>query len=145
MVLALKTKGTQEVADGVEAEKRGCSIVITGLAELGADRSLMERQRNLEEKVANVLDPFEVDCLPEVAYRLGKFNGNNQRLVKVVLPSRSHWAKALSRAHFVRRTSLSNMFVRKSMTAAERKRDYELRHKARLRNKLSSTHGGEGG
>ncbi|KAK6744048.1 hypothetical protein RB195_011006 [Necator americanus] len=78
MVLALKTKITQEVqqevADGVEAEKKGHSIVITGLAELGASKSLMERKRDLEEKVANVLDALEVDCRPEVAYRLGKFN-----------------------------------------------------------------------
>ncbi|KAK6761108.1 hypothetical protein RB195_022249 [Necator americanus] len=139
MVLALKTKITQEVADGVGAEKRGRSIVITSLAEMGADRSLIKRQRDLEEKVANVLDALEFDCLPEVAYRLGEFNGNKPRLVKVVLPSRSHWAKALSRAHLLRRTSFSNIFVRKSMTAAERKRDYELRHEARLRNERSST------
>ncbi|KAK6733498.1 hypothetical protein RB195_017322 [Necator americanus] len=90
MVLALKTKITREVADRVEAEKRGRSIVISGLAEMGADRSLIERQRDLEEKVANVLDALELDCLPEVAYRLGKFNGNKPRLVKVGLPSRSH-------------------------------------------------------
>ncbi|KAK6742457.1 hypothetical protein RB195_009993 [Necator americanus] len=135
MVLALKTKTTQEVADGVETEKSGRSIVITGLAEMGADRSLIERQRDLEEKVANVFDALELDCLPEVAYRLGKFNGNKPRLVKVVLPSRSHWA----RAHLLRRLSFSNIFVRKSMTAAERKRDYELRHEARLRNERSST------
>ncbi|KAK6743085.1 hypothetical protein RB195_010386 [Necator americanus] len=68
MVLVLKTKITQEVADGVEAEKRSRSIVITGLAEFGADRSLIERQRDLEEKVANVLDALEVDCLPEVVH-----------------------------------------------------------------------------
>ncbi|KAK6764551.1 hypothetical protein RB195_024756 [Necator americanus] len=139
MVPALKTKITQEVADGVEAEKRSRSIVITGLAELAADRSLIERQRGLEEKIANVLDALEVDCLPKVAYRLGKLNGNKPRLVKVVLPSRSHWTKALSRSHLQRRTSLSNIFVRKSMTAEERKRDYELRHEARLRNERSST------
>ncbi|KAK6763045.1 hypothetical protein RB195_023662 [Necator americanus] len=139
MVLALKTKITQKMADGVEAEKRGRSIVITGLAELGADRSLTERQRDLEEKVSNVLDAPEVDYLPEVACRLGKFNANKPRLVKDVLLSRSHWAKALSRAHLLRSTSFSNIFVRKSMTAAERKRDYELRHEARLRNERSST------
>ncbi|KAK6730638.1 hypothetical protein RB195_007232 [Necator americanus] len=141
MVLALKTKITLEVAEGAEAEKRGRSIVTTGLAELSADESLIERHRDFEEKVANVLDAFEVDCLPEVAYRLGKFNDNKLRLVNVfvVLASRSHWAKALSRAHLLRRSSLSNIFVRKSMTAAERKRDYELRHEARLRNERPST------
>ncbi|KAK6764676.1 hypothetical protein RB195_024848 [Necator americanus] len=139
MVLALKTKITQEVTDGVEAEKGARSIVITGLAELDADRSLIERQRDIGEKVANVLCTLEVDCPPEIAYRLGKFNGNKPRLVEVVLPSRSHWAKVQSRAHLLRRSSLSNIFVRKNMTAAERKRDYELRHEARLRNERSYT------
>ncbi|KAK6736256.1 hypothetical protein RB195_019123 [Necator americanus] len=71
---------------------------------------------DFEEKVVNVLDALEV-----------------------VLPSRSHWAKALSRAHLLRRTSLSNIFVRESVTAAERKWDYELRHEGRLRNEQSST------
>ncbi|KAK6764248.1 hypothetical protein RB195_024532 [Necator americanus] len=113
MALALKTKATQEVADGVEAEKRGRSIVITGLSELGANRSLKERQRDLEEKVANVPDALEVDCLPEVAYKLGTFNGNKPCPVKVILPSRSHWAKALLRAQLLRRTNLSNIFLRK--------------------------------
>ncbi|KAK6744047.1 hypothetical protein RB195_011006 [Necator americanus] len=87
MVLALKTKITQEVqqevADGVEAEKKGHSIVITGLAELGASKSLMERKRDLEEKVANVLDALEVDCRPEVAYSRVNYSELRKFLARV--------------------------------------------------------------
>ncbi|EPB68088.1 hypothetical protein ANCCEY_12824 [Ancylostoma ceylanicum] len=34
------------------------------------DRPLLERQKNLEEKVAGILDVLKVDCLPESAFML---------------------------------------------------------------------------
>ncbi|EYB92492.1 hypothetical protein Y032_0193g1395 [Ancylostoma ceylanicum] len=134
IALALKSKLPQEVADAVDSEKRERSIVICGLPECGMDRPLLERQKNLEEKVAGILDVLKVDCLPEVVFRMGTYNETRPRLVKVVLPSRSHWLKALANAHALRRTDYRNVYVRKSMTAAERARDYELRQQARERN-----------
>lgn len=134
MILALRNKLPQEIRDGVEAEKRGRSIVISGLEEWGMDKPLLERHKHLEERVADILDALNVDCVPEVTYRMGKYNDLKPRLVKIVLPSRTHWALALSNAHLLRRTQFANIYVRKSMTSAERAREYELRQQARSRN-----------
>ncbi|KAL6729822.1 hypothetical protein Aduo_000841 [Ancylostoma duodenale] len=76
LVLALKARTPQGVADAVEAEKRGRSIVISGVPECGLDQPLSVRQKDLEQKVVSILDTLGVDCVPEVTYRLGKFTEN---------------------------------------------------------------------
>ncbi|EYC04637.1 hypothetical protein Y032_0086g1901 [Ancylostoma ceylanicum] len=135
LALALKTRLPQGVADAVEAEKRGRSIVISGIPECGLDQPLSVRQKDLEQKVVSILDTMKVDCVPEVTYRLGKFENSKPRLVKVVLPSKTHWTTALRNARLLRRSEFSNVFVRMSMTKAERARDYDLRQQARERNR----------
>ncbi|KIH65078.1 hypothetical protein ANCDUO_04601 [Ancylostoma duodenale] len=139
MALALKIKLPQEVADAVHSEKKERSIVICGLPECGMEKPFLERQKNLEEKVAGILDVLKVDCLPEVVFRMGTYNETRPRLVKVVLPSRSHWAKALANAHVLSHIDYRNVYVRKSMTAAERARDFELRQQARKENQSKPT------
>ncbi|KIH45622.1 hypothetical protein ANCDUO_24337 [Ancylostoma duodenale] len=66
MVLTLKSRLPHEATDAVEAKKRIRSIVICGLSEWGLDQPLCVRQKDLEEKMANILDSLEVDCLLEV-------------------------------------------------------------------------------
>ncbi|KAL6734052.1 hypothetical protein Aduo_004635 [Ancylostoma duodenale] len=139
MMMILKGRMRQEVSDAVEKEKRDRSLVISGLAEWGMDKPLLQRQKYLYEQVADILDTLKVDCLPEVVYRMGKYSETRPRLVKVVLPSRSHWSLALSKAYLLRRTKYSNIYVRRSMTSAERKQEYELREQARVKNEGKST------
>ncbi|KHJ96697.1 hypothetical protein OESDEN_03337 [Oesophagostomum dentatum] len=139
MVLPLRDKVLLEFADAVNKEKKERSIVITGLTEWGQDKPLFERQKNFEQNVAEILDILKVDCLPEVTYRMGKFDVNKPRTVKVLLPSRSHWVRALSNAYLLRRSKFSNVYVRRSMSASERTREFELRQEARSRNEGKPT------
>lgn len=64
-----------------------------------------------------------------------KLDPERSRLVKVVLPTTSHWGIALANARPLRRNrGFENVFIRRSMTAEERKQDYELRKLTRERN-----------
>ncbi|KHJ89753.1 hypothetical protein OESDEN_10414 [Oesophagostomum dentatum] len=134
MLIALKTKIPEEVYNAINAEKRGRSIVTSGISECTPDKPLRSRQKDLECKVVEVLDALNVDCLPEAVYRVGKYDEKRKRLIKVVLPSKTHFARALAKAHKLRGITLSNIYVRKSMTTAERAKDFGLRQEARQRN-----------
>ncbi|KIH47354.1 hypothetical protein ANCDUO_22589, partial [Ancylostoma duodenale] len=83
MMMILKGRMRQEVSDAVEKEKRDRSLVISGLAEWGMDKPLLQRQKYLDEQVADILDTLKVDCLHEVVYRMGKYSETRPRLVKV--------------------------------------------------------------
>ncbi|KAK6042077.1 hypothetical protein COOONC_20418, partial [Cooperia oncophora] len=114
----------------VEAEKRSRSLVISGLEEAPPQMRPSEKQ----------LICWTVECRPVELYRLGTPSGR-PRLVKLVLPSRSHWKTALGNAKCLKAsTSFKNVFIRKSMTAEERKREYELRQQAREKNKGKDRH-----
>ncbi|KHJ80539.1 hypothetical protein OESDEN_19785 [Oesophagostomum dentatum] len=139
MVLPLRDKVLLEFADAVNKEKKERSIVITGLTEWGQDKPLFECQKSLEQNVAEILDILKVDCLSEVTYRMGKFDVNKPRTVKVLLPSRSHWVRALSNAHLLRRSKFSNVYVRRSVSASERTQEFDFRQEARSRNEGKPT------
>nr|CDJ90946.1 hypothetical protein HCOI_01249700 [Haemonchus contortus] len=137
MLIALSEKIPMEFADLLESDKRSRSIVISGLEEGQDGLRSSARQRDLEDKVARVLDAVDVECRPAEIYRVGKPNSKHPRLVKVVLPSRSHRRRALANARLLRDTGFPKIFIRRSMTEDERKREYELRQEARERNKGS--------
>uniref|UniRef100_A0A7I4Z602 CUE domain-containing protein n=1 Tax=Haemonchus contortus TaxID=6289 RepID=A0A7I4Z602_HAECO len=139
MLIALSEKIPMEFSDLLESDKRGRSIVISGLDEGQGGLRPSARQRDLKDKVFMVLDALDVECRPVEMYRMGKPNPKRPRLVKVVLPSRSHWRRVLANARLLREAGLPNVFIRRSMTEDERKREYELRQEARERNKGSST------
>ncbi|KAK6029718.1 hypothetical protein OSTOST_04167, partial [Ostertagia ostertagi] len=54
---------------------------------------------------------------------IGKTSGLHLRLVKLLLPSKSHLSTALSNSYRLRGSSFKNIFVRKSMTTEERSRE----------------------
>ncbi|EYC43207.1 hypothetical protein Y032_0500g2579 [Ancylostoma ceylanicum] len=122
-------------ADQLEADKRSRSIVISGLAESDGNTNQTESLKELEEKVSNVLDALNTHCRPMDIYRMGKFDPSRSRLVKVVLPSTFYWRRALANARLLRDAGFPDVYVRRSMTSEERKREYELRQAARERNK----------
>lgn len=120
--------------NAVESEKRGRSLVISGLPEAEPNTSLTAKRKDLEEKVSGVLEVLQVDCYPLEVYRMGKPGGARPRLVKIVMPSKSYWAAALSNAYKLRGSDLRDVYIRKSMTESERKEDFELRKECRDRN-----------
>uniref|UniRef100_A0A0N4WGI1 Nucleic-acid-binding protein from transposon X-element n=1 Tax=Haemonchus placei TaxID=6290 RepID=A0A0N4WGI1_HAEPC len=136
MLIALSEKIPMKFADLIEGDKRSRSIVISGLEEGQDGLRPSARQRDLEDKVAEVLVAVDVECRPVEIYRMGKPNSKHPRVVKVVLPSRVH-RRALASARLLRDAGFPKVFIRRSMTEDERKREYELRQEARERNKGS--------
>ena len=134
MVLALIPKIPQEVADTMESEKRARSLVVHNLVEAPADLPPSHKQRDLEDKVNHLLDLLDVECRPVEVYRMGKMGHGRPRLVKIVLPSRSHWKKALANSYKLPNTELSSVRVRRSMTPLEMQHEKDLRNEARERN-----------
>ncbi|VDO26096.1 unnamed protein product [Haemonchus placei] len=136
MLVALSDKIPKEVSDAVDEDKRSRSFVISGLEEASPQMRPSERQIDLEGKVRDVLDCLNVECRPVEIYRLGKPATDRPRLVKIVLPSKSHWRTAFKNAKNLKFSSqLKSVFVRRSMTQEERSRDYELRQQAKDRNR----------
>ncbi|XGW02668.1 hypothetical protein V3C99_014589 [Haemonchus contortus] len=135
MIVALSEKIPCESREYVEAEKRARSLVVSGLEEAPAHLKPSERQKQLEGKVADLFDALQVECRPVEVYRMGKPDSARPRLVKIVLPSRAYWRTALKNAKNLRASGFHNVFVRKSLTAEERKREFDLRQLANERNK----------
>ncbi|PIO76882.1 hypothetical protein TELCIR_01034 [Teladorsagia circumcincta] len=138
LLIALSDKIPKEFSESIESEKRARSIVISGLKEAPNDLPPSHRQKSLEDDVSKVLDALKVECRPSEIYRIGKSDPKRPRLVKVVLPARSHWRTALANARLLRDAGFPQVFIRKSMTLEERQRDFELRQMARDRNKALS-------
>lgn len=136
MLLALSDKIQAECFDMIEAEKRGRSIVLAGLDEAPSDLSPNLRLRDLENKVENVMSALQVECRPSEVYRMGKFDPARPRLVKIVFPSKYYWSLALANARLLKPAGFPDLFIRRSMTEPERKKDYELRQLAKERNRL---------
>lgn len=135
MVRVVLSRIPHELRDAVEADKRSRSLVISGLPEADPSLPPSEKQRDLESKVSEVLDVVDVECRPIEVYRMGTRSNSSPRLVKLVLPSKSHWITALANAHRLRREGFANVYIRKSMTLEERKREFELRQECRERNR----------
>lgn len=86
--------------------------------------------------MSEVFDILDLECRPLEVYRMGKQERGRIRKVKVVLPSKSHWAAALSNSWRLRGSAtFSRVRVRRSMSSEERQREYELRQECRERNK----------
>ncbi|EYC21522.1 hypothetical protein Y032_0019g3875 [Ancylostoma ceylanicum] len=87
LVMALKSKIPQDI----EEERRGRSILISGLPESGPDTLLLKRKDELETNVAMVLETLKFDYWPAEMYRMGKYSDNRPRLLKLVILPKSHW------------------------------------------------------
>ena len=115
--------------------KRSRTIVISGVAEPPPNLRASERALDLNKKLDDIFDVLNIDCCATEAYRVGKPNQNRPRLVKVVLPSRFYWRLALSNARLLNSSGFSDIYIRRSMTEEERRKEYELRQEARERNR----------
>lgn len=134
MLQVLKVKIPGDITSAIEADKRGRSLVIAGLPQSAESVKPSLRQKELEEKVEGILDVLKVECRPVELYRMGKLDTARPRLVKLVLPSKAHWLTALSNARLLRSSEFRDVFLRRSMTPEERRKEFELRQEARNRN-----------
>ncbi|RCN33118.1 hypothetical protein ANCCAN_21061 [Ancylostoma caninum] len=88
------------------------SIVISGVPEL--------ESAFIRDKL-HILAHLNVECFPVAVYRLGK-QAHRPRLIKVVLPSQKFQRMAVKRASLLRFFPEKGIFLRESLTDAERKR-----------------------
>ena len=142
MLMALVGKLSTELCakfenrfDKLENDKRERSVVISGLSEAGPNLTSSRRQLDLEGKVTKLLDVLDVECRPVTLHRIGKYDPSRNRLVMLELPTRFHWTMVLAKARSLKSTAFFNVYIRKSMTIAERQTEFELRQQAREKNK----------
>uniref|UniRef100_A0A914CSL1 Uncharacterized protein n=1 Tax=Acrobeloides nanus TaxID=290746 RepID=A0A914CSL1_9BILA len=117
--------------------ERHRSIVIAGLPEpINVPPSEL-RRRDIDT-VSKIMDEINVETTPALVYRLGvpKPTDNGQptrpRLLKVVLAASFQQRNVLSNAKKLKDSaSYSKIFIRPSLTAEERKLDYEIRQAAK--------------
>ncbi|EYC40800.1 hypothetical protein Y032_0596g436 [Ancylostoma ceylanicum] len=136
LLLALSGKISHDAFSAyLESEVRARSIVISGIEEASENSLPSERQADVELKVSKILDIIKVECRPEKILRMGRPSPSRPRLVKVVLPSKNCWKTALGNSKLLRSSAYPQVYIRRSMTSEERKKEFELREEARERNR----------
>ncbi|VDL80243.1 unnamed protein product [Nippostrongylus brasiliensis] len=130
----LSEKIRLETHSAYEAEKRARTIVVDGLGEADDQLPPSRRHDDLVGKVRSLMDALDLECMPSEVFRMGRPRPNKPRLVKIVLPSTYFWRRALANARLLPSAGFRNVFIRRSMTEDERKREAELRQEAKERN-----------
>lgn len=102
------------------------SIVITGIDESQAPVARHRLQHDFD-CVMDVLSYLGIECFPTTLYCMGRPKRGSARLLKVILPSTYHQKLAVRRAPWLRSFSIRGIFLRESLTLAERVRRRELR------------------
>ncbi|EYC30629.1 hypothetical protein Y032_0005g2760 [Ancylostoma ceylanicum] len=110
------------------------SIVISGVPELESP-ILRDKLQSDFDRVVSILTHLNIGCFPVAVYRLGK-QSNRPRLIKCVLPAQTFQRLAVKRAPLLRFFPEKGIFLRESLTDAERKR----RRDERTHRSLSNNH-----
>ncbi|WKX95333.1 hypothetical protein Q1695_012074 [Nippostrongylus brasiliensis] len=133
-LMVLLTPNPKEIVD---AEKRSRSVVISGIPKADPSTSPSARQAATERYVINILDELGVETKPSEVFRSGPLNDTKTpRLVKCVFSSHRFFFDVLKNAKRLRALpEFRDIFIRRSMTPAERQKDRELRLQARQLNK----------
>ncbi|EYC23258.1 hypothetical protein Y032_0015g2556 [Ancylostoma ceylanicum] len=114
------------------------SIIIHDIPELPTNTLPSERQSYVEARVSETFDVLGVEAKPLAVFRMGRPSEARPRLAKVILPSRSQYFAILGRVKSLSQTNgYNHLFIRASLTEAERKREFDLRKEALDRNQSS--------
>lgn len=84
--------------------------------------------------VREIMDFLEIDCSTVAVYRLGRFDPNRSRSIKVVLPASFFARLMLRRASRLRHFRVRGLFIRRSFS----KEELERRRAERERNSQSN-------
>ncbi|VDP23038.1 unnamed protein product [Heligmosomoides polygyrus] len=95
--LAEAGKTTANVMLLVEEKERQRSVVISGIPE-SKDPKSTERALHYLDFVKSILNHLEIECIPQITYRLGKPQVDRSRLVKVLLPNKFYKSLIFRRA-----------------------------------------------
>lgn len=122
-VVVSQPQAAQEADDDPDLKR---AIVIRNLPEPNCPRSVDNVFHDLAS-VTEILAVLNVECLPKTVYRMGKPSSNHPRLLKVILPTSRFQKQVLRNASRLRFTPFRDVFLRESLTWAERKRRREER------------------
>ncbi|KIH42416.1 hypothetical protein ANCDUO_27599 [Ancylostoma duodenale] len=101
--------------------ERNRSVVIAGVEESRAVQASLRVNYDFN-CVSQIFDFLSIDCAPVSVYRMGRPRQGVARLLKVVLPA-SYFARlALRRASYLRHFKVKGIFMRPSLSKAERDR-----------------------
>lgn len=117
-------EATANVVSLVEEKERQRSVVISGIPE-SKDPKSTERALHDLDFVKSILNHLEIECIPQITYRLGKPQADRPRLVKVLLPNTFYKSLILRRAPRLRSFSSKGVYIRPSLTKEERERNRE--------------------
>lgn len=104
-----------------EEVERSRSIVIAGIAESNYPSSSARVIQDIQ-CVRDIMDFLSIDCYPVSVYRLGRYNRNYPRLIKVVLPASVFAKQMLRRAPRLKHFKAPGLYIRPSLPKAERER-----------------------
>lgn len=112
-----------------EEKERRRSVVISGIPEPTGETA--NRRQHNRNAVYNILNEIEVDAEVTNVYRLGA-PGMKSRLLKVILPSSAIQRQVLINARKLKESKTNKgVFIRPSLTADQRKKEYELRNEVK--------------
>lgn len=125
-VAAQSSVPPSSVEDSFEEKERLRSIVISGVSESNSPSSVTRALHDVDA-VKQIFDHLEIECVPQVVFRLGKPSEGRSRLLKVVLPNTYYQKLSLRRASRLRSFSCRGVYIRPSLTKQERDRIRESR------------------
>ena len=104
---------------------------MTGLPEATAI-SARNKWASDHDFTLEIFKALDIECQPLSIYRIGKMNSSSNRLIKIVLPSSSHQSLLLNRVRQLKKIpKFRQLFIRPSLNAEERKKQFEMREECR--------------
>ncbi|KAG5640590.1 hypothetical protein DXG03_007996 [Asterophora parasitica] len=125
----IMARSTVSIEDAIERDKRERSVVVQGLVESCAVKA-SERVAEDLAKVTAMLDLAELEHSPATVFRMGEKSDSRPRLLKVMFHSRSAQLSLIKKSRLIT-SHYPNVYVRPSMTKAEREKEYKLRQECR--------------
>lgn len=118
--------------DPAEQKERARAIVTSGLPE--ATGKPPERSSTDKHKLVSLFDELDVEAEVATTFRMGNKNDSRPRLTKVILANTKQQKAVIMAAKKLKSSAeFRGVFIRPSLTKAERDEDYVLRKECRER------------
>ncbi|EYC45600.1 hypothetical protein Y032_0422g1192 [Ancylostoma ceylanicum] len=118
---AIPTSNDKPPARSFEEIERARSIVIARIPESKSELS-SARMHHDYDCIRDIMDFLAIDCSTIAVYRMGRFNVNHPRLLKIILPASFYAKQVLRRAPRLRFFKVKGLYIRPSLPKAERDR-----------------------
>ncbi|EYC23148.1 hypothetical protein Y032_0466g1960 [Ancylostoma ceylanicum] len=127
---SVKISDNVVISEFLEEKERLRSIVISNIPE-SADPNAVNRGIYDGDCLRKIFNHLSIECSPLAYYRMGKPSPGRPRLMKVVFPSRYYRDKILRNAPRLKYFPAPGVYIRPSLSKAERESLRNLRLKSR--------------